>query len=246
MKVMTRLAIITICYNDRPGLERTFASVFGQTIRDFEYIVVDGGSTDGSVDLIKAHAPRLTHWTSEPDRGIYDAQNKGWYMATAPFVLFMNAGDTFAAPDVLERAIPMLTDTVDILYGDAQLADERGVYGAKPHPHRLTSAWLMKETVAHQSQFIRRSLLEKAEGYDLGYPIAADYAFLARMFWRERIRTRHAGFAISVFDTTGLSSDPAGKRRSAAERKAIQRNFAPRGWYFLYHAWAAFNRLIGR
>jgi len=208
--------------------------------------VVDGGSTDGSVDLIKAHAPRLTHWTSEPDRGIYDAQNKGCYMATAPFVLFMNAGDTFAAPDVLERAIPMLTDTVDILYGDAQLADERGVYGAKPHPHRLTSAWLMKETVAHQSQFIRRSLLEKAEGYDLGYPIAADYAFLARMFWRERIRTRHAGFAISVFDTTGLSSDPAGKRRSAAERKAIQRNFAPRGWYFLYHAWAAFNRLIGR
>lgn len=243
---MAQLAIITICFNDRAGLERTFASVFGQTFRDIEYIVVDGGSTDGSVDAIKAQAERITHWTSERDRGIYDAQNKGWYMASVPFVLFMNAGDTFAAPDVLERALPMLTNEVDILYGDAQLADERGVHGTKPHPQQLTSAWLMKETVAHQSQFIRRSLLEKAEGYDLRFPIAADYAFLARMFWRERIRTRHAGFAISVFDTTGLSSDPALKQRSAAERKAVQRIFAPRGWYLLYHAWAAFNCLIGR
>lgn len=243
---MARLAIITICYNDRAGLERTFASVLGQTSRDIEYIVVDGGSTDGSVDLIEAHADRITHWTSERDRGIYDAQNKGWYMASAPFVLFMNAGDTFAAPDVLERALPMLTDAVDILYGDAQLADERGVYATKVHPRTITSAWLMKEVVAHQSQFIRRVLLEEAEGYDLRYPIAADYAFFARMFWKGRLRTRHAGFVISTFDTTGTSSDSARKQQSAAERKAIQRTFAPRAWYLLYHAWAAFNRMIGR
>lgn len=243
---MARIAIITICYNDRAGLERTFASVFHQTFRDFEYIVVDGGSTDGGVDLINTHADRITHWTSERDRGIYDAQNKGWYMASAPFVLFMNAGDTFANPAVLERAMPLLTDAVDILYGDAQLADERGVYATKQHPHKLTSLYLMKEVVAHQSQFIRRALLEKADGYDLRYPIAADYAFFVRMFWQEHIRTRHAGFAISTFHTTGLSSDPARKQQAAAERKAIQHTFAPRGWYLLYHAWSAFNRMIGR
>ncbi len=243
---MAQLAIITICYNDRAGLERTFVSVFGQSFRDFEFIVVDGGSTDGSVDLIKAHADRITHWTSERDRGIYDAQNKGWYMANAPFVLFMNAGDTFAAPGVLERAVPMLTDAVDILYGDAQLADERGVYAIKLQPHKLTSAWLMKEVVAHQSQFIRRALLEKCEGYDLRFLIAADYAFFARMFWKERVRTRHAGFAICIFHTTGLSSDPARKQQSAAERKAIQRIFAPRAWYLLYHSYAALYRLLGR
>jgi glycosyltransferase involved in cell wall biosynthesis len=243
---MKPLAIITICYNDRTGLERTFASVLGQTFRDFAYIVVDGGSTDGSVDLIQQHSDRITHWVSERDAGIYDAQNKGWRLATAPFVLFMNAGDTFAGADVLERAVPMLTDHLDILYGDAQLADERGVYAVKPHPHKLSSAWLIKEVVAHQSQFIRRTLLEKAGGYDLRYPIAADYAFFARMFWKERVRTRHAGFVISTFDTTGFSSDPARKQQWAAERKAIQRTFAPHGWYLLYHAWAAFNRLIGR
>jgi hypothetical protein len=140
----------------------------------------------------------------------------------------------------------MLTDAVDILYGDADLMDEKGIHGRKVHPQRITSAWLMKEVVAHQAQFIRRSLLEKAEGYDLRFPIAADYAFFARMFWQHGIRTRHAGFTICAFDTTGHSSAPEQKERSAAERKAIQRMFAPRHWYFLYHAYAALNRSIGR
>lgn len=243
---MAQLAIVTICYNDREGLQRTFNSVFGQTYRDVEYVVVDGGSTDGSVELIKANADRITAWTSEKDAGIYDAQNKGWYTASAPFVLFMNAGDVFAAPDVLERAIPLLTDDIDILYGDAQLTDGRGVYAVKTHPQRITSAWLMKEVVAHQSQFIRRTLLVDAEGYDVRFPIAADYAFFAQMFWQRRIRTRHAGFIISAFDTTGFSSAPGQKQRSAAERKAIQRTFAPWWWYAIYHTYASFNRLVGR
>lgn len=243
---MAKLAIITICYNDRVGLARTFDSVFGQSNRDVEYIVVDGGSTDGSVDLIKANAHRIDAWTSERDAGIYDAQNKGWHTAKAPFILFMNAGDVFAAPNVLERAIPMLNDDVDILYGDAELMDTRGIHGTKTHPHRMTSPWLMKEVVAHQAQFIRRALLVKAEGYDLRFPIAADYAFFARMFWKHGLRTRHAGFTICAFDTTGHSSATQQKERSAAERKAIQRMYAPRLWHFLYHAYAALNRLIGR
>lgn len=246
MKAMTRLAIITICYNDRAGLERTFASVFGQSSPDFEYIVVDGGSTDGSLDLIKAHAARITHWTSEPDRGIYDAQNKGWYMASAPFVLFLNAGDTFAAPDVLERALPHLADNVDIAYGDARLSDERGVYGLKSHPDRITSAWLMKEVVSHSAQFIRRLCLEQAGGYDIGYRIAADYAFFAALFWHRRPVLRKLHFVVSVFDTQGISSDPEQKQLVATERKAIQRRYAPRFWYLLYHAYAALNRTIGR
>lgn len=243
---MGALAIVTICYNDRVGLEHTLESVLGQTCRDIEYIVVDGGSTDGSVEIIKANADRIATWTSEPDRGIYDAMNKGWHTAKSAFVLFMNAGDTFAAANVLERALPLLTDTVDILYGDAQLADERGTYATKRHPRVLSNAWLMKEVVAHQSQFIRRSLLQKAGGYDLRFPIAADYAFFARMFWKERIRTRHAGFTICTFHTTGLSSDPGHSRQAARERRIAQRTFAPRFWYLLYHAYAAFNRLIGR
>lgn len=243
---MARLAIITICYNDREGLARTFASVFGQSVHDIEYIVVDGGSSDGSVAFIQQHADRITHWTSEPDRGIYDAQNKGWHRASAPFVLFLNAGDTFAAPDVLERTVPLLIDGVDILYGDAQLADERGVYRVKRHPRRMSSAWLMKEVVSHSAQFIRRSVLERYDGYDTRYRIAADYALFAQAYWKGRAVVRKTELIVSVFDTQGLSSDPSQKGRVAMERKAIQRSYAPCFWYAVYHAYAALNRIIGR
>lgn len=243
---MEPLAIITICYNDRAGLERTFASVHEQTTGQFDHIVVDGGSTDGSVELVQANTHRIRQWVSEPDGGIYDALNKGWRMTDAPFVLFMNAGDTFTAPDVVERVLPMLGGEVDVVYGDAQLADERGVYGVKPHPRRLTSAWLMKEVVAHQSQFIRRTLLERTGGYDIRYQVVADYAFLARAFWKEHAGFRHSGLAVCVYDTRGFSARSDRKKQLMDERKAIQQRYAPWYWYAVYHGYAALNRLVGR
>lgn len=243
---MVRLAIITICYNDRAGLERTFASVLAQGVPDIEYIVVDGGSTDGSVDVIRAHAQHLAHWVSEPDGGIYQAMNKGWQLASAPFVLFMNAGDEFAGPEVLQYCLQQLTEKVDVLYGDALLGNGNAVYGTKAHPRRMHSAWLMKESVAHQSQFIRRTMLQQTGGYDLRFPIAADYALFARLFWKEHAQVMHAGCTVCTFHTTGLSSDPARKQQAAQERKSIQQAFAPFFWYHLYHGWAAVNRWIGR
>ena len=243
---MEQLTIITICRNDRAGLERTFASVFGQNSRAFEFVVIDGASSDGSVYLITKSAERITKWISEPDAGIYDAQNKGWRMAHTPFVLFMNAGDTFASHTVLEQCLPLLTDQVDIVYGDAELSDAAGTYATKHHPTEMTSAYLMKETVAHQSQFIRRARLEALGGYDLRYPIAADYAFFAELFWKHDPTLLHAGLVVSRFDTTGASSDPTRKLQVAAERKAIQRRFAPKVWFKVYHAYAALNRMIGR
>jgi glycosyltransferase involved in cell wall biosynthesis len=246
MKGPAPIAIVTICLNDRQGLERTFASLHAQTTQEYAHAVVDGGSTDGSRELIAQHEDRIARWTSEPDAGIYDAQNNGWRMCAEQFVLFLNAGDTLAATDVLERALPLLDDTVDILYGDAMLSDERGMYGIKHHPKRMTSAWLMKESVAHQSQFIRRTLLERLGGYDTRYRIVADQVLVARAFWEQGARLRHAGFPIGVFDTRGLSSDPAQRQRSAAERKTMQRQHAPCFWFHLYHAYARLNRLMGR
>jgi glycosyltransferase involved in cell wall biosynthesis len=241
-----RLSIITICYNDRAALERTFASVFAQTAHDFEYIVVDGGSTDGSVEMIERNRERITRWVSEKDAGIYDAQNKGWRMGSAPYVLFLNAGDILAGPDVIERALPALSPNVDIAYGDAQLSRAHGTFATKTHPARITTPWLMKEVVAHQSQFIRRGLLERLNGYDHTYRIAADYAFFARAFWTGPLKLVKLPFIVSVFDVEGLSSDPAQKEAVARERKAVQARYAPKLWYWGYHAYAAFNRMIGR
>ena len=99
-----KLSIITINFNDAKGLEKTIQSVINQTYKDFEYIVVDGASTDGSVDVIKKYSNKLTHWVSEPDTGIYNAMNKGTRMASGEYCLYLNSGDFLADNDVLEKA----------------------------------------------------------------------------------------------------------------------------------------------
>ncbi|MBK6342156.1 MAG: glycosyltransferase [Flavobacteriales bacterium] len=243
---MSTLAIVTVCRNDRAGLERTLTSLNEQSWQGFAHHVVDGASSDGSAELIREQGTRFTTWVSEPDDGVYDAQNKGWRSASAEFVLFLNSGDTLSAPDVLVRALPSLSAAVDIAYGDAYLSDDRGPYATKRHPFPIRSPWLMKEVVAHQSQFIRRSLLERMGGYDTQYRIAADYALFAQAFWQGGLRLVKLPFVVGVFDTRGLSSRTDQVERFAWERKDIQRRFAPRFWYMAYHGWAAFNRMIGR
>lgn len=241
-----RLAIITICLNDREGLQHTLNSIFGQTVKDFDLIVVDGMSSDGSVELLERNADRITSWISERDQGIYDAQNKGWRMATTPYIQFLNAGDVFASDDVLERVIPLLSENVDIAYGDALLTDANGDQGMKKHPAKLSSPYLMRETVAHQAQFIRRSFMEAFGGYDTRYRIAGDYDLLARAFWKHKTNWMHLPFPICIFNTEGMSSMTANRSLVASERKAIQSRLSPRFWYLIYHTWAAINRSIGR
>lgn len=241
-----KLAIITICYNDRKGLESTFASLRAQSDRHFDLIIVDGGSTDGSVDLIQQNLDLVTQWESGPDGGIYDAQNKGWRMAKTPFVLFLNSGDVLVDPFVIKQALPLIDTEVDIAYGDVQLSGSGRLLGIKKHPGTITTAWLMKEVVAHQAQFIRRELLERLHGYDKNYRIVADYAFFARAFWEGGTVFRKLDMVVGVFDLGGISSAKANKGEVAKERRSIQLRYAPRAWYLLYHTYAAINRILGR
>ena len=244
---MKKLAIITICYNDRIGLERTLASVLAQKVKGLEHIVIDGGSTDGGLEVIHQYADRLAYWVSEPDAGIYHAQNKGWRRATAPWVLFLNAGDQFDAPDVLERVFPRLDCTsADLLYGDLRLVDDKGADVVKEYPAHLTSAWLMKESLPHPSQFTRLTQLNELGGFDTRYRITADHELLARAYWQRRIRTEKLPLVVSRFDTGGISSDPRNQEQLRVERKEIQRRHAPRFWYAVYHLWTFLNRIIRR
>jgi len=118
------ISIITIIYNGVDLLPGTIESVIGQTYRGIEYIVVDGGSGDGTVDIIKKYAAQISQWISEPDEGLYDAMNKGLKMATGDFVWFMNAGDHIYATDTVEKMIEKWTPDTDILYGEVMLVDD--------------------------------------------------------------------------------------------------------------------------
>jgi glycosyltransferase involved in cell wall biosynthesis len=116
-----KLSVITINYNNCDGLRKTIESVVSQTFTDFEYIIIDGGSTDGSVDVIKEYAGRIDYWVSERDRGCYHAMNKGVKVAQGEYVIFMNSGDSFYTNDVIDAFVKE-NPTEDVLCGDMFLS----------------------------------------------------------------------------------------------------------------------------
>ena len=117
-----KISVVTVCYNSVNTIEETMLSVLNQTYPDIEYIIIDGGSTDGTVDIIRKYAARLGYWISEPDKGIYDAMNKGIAAATGDYINFMNSGDMFASNDVLSSFKNFVSDDPEIVYGDVKLS----------------------------------------------------------------------------------------------------------------------------
>ena len=132
MSNIPKISIVTISYNIVSSIEKTILSVISQTYSNIEYIVIDGGSTDGTVDIIKKYSNKISYWVSERDKGIYDAMNKGIEAATGDWINFMNAGDLFFHNNVISEIIPFLDNNVDIIYGDFEkLSDEDKVLYCK-------------------------------------------------------------------------------------------------------------------
>lgn len=168
-----RISVITIAFNDQEGLRSTMASVLAQTYPNLEYIVVDGGSTDGSIDLIRQHAPSLARWVCEPDNGIYDALNKGARLCTGDWVIFMNAGDDFASPNIVSEVFSeTINPDLNFIYGDRIVK-----YPGYQVLHRAgpTEAMWKGSQFSHQSIFIRGDFQRK-NLYQLNIRISADFA----------------------------------------------------------------------
>lgn len=212
------LSIITVNLDDRDGLARTLRSVAAQSFSDREIVVVDGGSRDGSVDVIRDAGPLVTTWCSEPDRGVYDAQNKGIARARGTYLLFLNSGDALASTDALERLLAGPPEE-DIVYGDAVIRHLDGRDEAWTFPDRLTFEFLMRESLAHPATAIRRSLFERLGPYDATLRIVADYELFLKAIVMERVSTRHVGHPIAVHAAGGLSWTHEGL---GAERKKVQ------------------------
>lgn len=225
MPAVPRLSIVTVCLDDRAGLARTLDSVAAQAPGDFELVVVDGGSTDGSVDEARSRGGLVTRMVSERDRGIYDAQNKGAGLAAGDYLLFLNAGDRLAAPDALARllAVPFAEDLVygDIVY--SQAGRDRRI---RP-PERPELAYLMKSILPTQATLWRRELFDRLGRHDLSYRIAADYDLLLRALFAEGATSRHVPVTLSVHYQDGLSARPESRARIAAERARAQERWIP-------------------
>ncbi len=170
-----KYSIITINYNNREGLRKTIESVINQTYTDFEYIVIDGGSTDGSVEVIQQYADKIGYWVSEPDKGIYNAMNKGIVQAHGDFLIFMNSGDCFYNTHILENMANQCT--ADIIVGRVANADQNGQRTS--YSIRIKNASMFhffNSTLPHQGSFIKRSLFHN-HLYDETLKIVSDWKF---------------------------------------------------------------------
>lgn len=179
-----KVSIITITYNAAQWLERTMRSVLAQTNTDYEYIIVDGASTDRTVSIIKRLEPQFDgrlSWQSEPDKGLYDAMNKGIAQAKGDFLWFINAGDEIYATDTLANIVAAATEYTDIMYGKACIVNAVGQKVSEHHkttPPNLRLVHLLNGlVVSHQAIIVRRSIVAN---YDTTYRICADYDWVIK------------------------------------------------------------------
>lgn len=214
------LSIITINYNDAEGLERTMKSVFEQRYIDFEFIVIDGGSRDRSMDSIHEHQARISYWVSEPDNGIYHAQNKGIDAAKGAYLLFLNSGDVLNGPKALDTFINHEDFRGDIIYGDYIFED-----GEKIYPDMLTPYFFMRTSLPHQSTLFKKTVFDLMGSYDEKYKIAADRAFYIKCFMSGQFKFQHITYPLTKFDLSGLSNDPALLKEKAVEDEAAFKEY---------------------
>ncbi len=198
-----KISVVTVSYNAIDLIEDTIKSVAAQTYPDVEYIVIDGASKDGTKELINRHSEKISYWVSEPDKGIYDAMNKGIQAATGEYIIFMNAGDKFTDSKVIEKIVPYLGKDI-IVSGHWRrcYSDGRKKYASpKPLDHLRTEMPL-----CHQATFINLSY-HKAHRFDTSFRFSADYDFFYRA-WKQGACFRFVDVVVADFlEAQGTSTE---------------------------------------
>lgn len=206
---MPLLSIITINRNNAAGLRKTIESVVTQDCSDFEYLIIDGASTDESPAVIRdfltgEYGGKITYWVSEPDTGIYNAMNKGLQKAQGTYTLFLNSGDCFISKNILSDAVPYLT--ADIVCGRLQVNLKDGSFGCVFPPENISLSAFYKRSLAHQASFIKTVLFIKYGFYDENLRCASDWKFFFDALFLGTSSYKTMPVLIANFDGTGVSS----------------------------------------
>ncbi|NRA15614.1 MAG: glycosyltransferase [Oceanospirillaceae bacterium] len=218
------ITIITVVYNNVGVIESTINNLLSQTYANVEYIVVDGGSIDGTLDVICSYEDKIDYFISEKDHGIYDAMNKALNKATGEWVYFLNCGDVFYDDNVLSLVNEHLSGDEPIVHFNCSVKDNEGnevnVRRFPSLPEHLRK-W---PCVQHQSVFCRRSILKELGGFDISLKLLADYDFFVRAYLRGASFKTFPEFKISVYNSEGVSADPTNISLLRREVKTIQLN----------------------
>lgn len=204
------VSVITVSYNSIKTISNAINSVLSQTYPDIEYIIVDGVSTDGTIDVVKSFGNRISKFISEPDSGIYDAMNKGIKLATGEIIGIMNSDDIFYDNQVVEKVVTSFRENeIDAVYGDIQFVDPEKTsrivrYYSSKHfnPDRFKFGIMP----AHPSFYARRELFEKLGYFRTDYKIAADFELLLRFIYGNKIKCRYLEMPFVSMRTGGISN----------------------------------------
>lgn len=236
------LSIITINRNNAAGLEKTMQSVAAQNIKEFEYIVIDGASTDGSVEVIKKYESRFAHlkWVSEPDTGIYNAMNKGLRMASGDYIQILNSADCLASEDVTERMLEALekADCPSILYGNMIkcFPDGRRWLDRSFAGQDITMLGMYTGTLNHDPAYIRRDLFEKYGYYDESLKIVSDWKWYLQAIILGGEKPQYVDIDVTLFDMTGISE--TNKELDKREREQVLEQLFPKAVLADYERYA--------
>jgi family 2 glycosyltransferase len=220
----TKISIITVVYNAVATIEQTILSVVKQDYSNIEYIIVDGGSTDGTLDIVKKYEEKIALWLSEPDHGIYDAMNKGLTYATGDYIYYLGADDCLLAATSISQVVSFLQDNaeVDVLCASVMMVDSvyciEKVYSSNFSEADVLSGY----NTPHQGMFVRREILQKYR-FDTSYHIAADYKNFLKFYLDQNIALKKTAMIVAYYANDGVSGNGTDAQRMEDVR-ALQEN----------------------
>lgn len=219
-----KISIITVCLNAQDTIEDTFLSILNQTYKNTELIVIDGGSTDGTLEIIDKYKEKISSFISEPDNGIYDAMNKGIALATGDFIFFLNANDVFYNELVLEKVATNLIKNPEakFLFGDVDyISKDKQSSKILTFENIKNDYSLILDNICHQSIFYHKSLFEQLGLYSEEFNIYADWDFNIKCLVENKTQALYLPIPISKFQLGGICSNPANKSICEFEKKVL-------------------------
>jgi glycosyltransferase involved in cell wall biosynthesis len=229
--VHPEITVITVCKNAAEGIERTVTSVLAQCATHIEFVIIDGGSTDGTLDVLSHYAPQLDCLVTEPDAGIFDAMNKGLRRAHGELVLFLNAKDTLIDSQVAKRATTAYKETrAAFIYGDVMVIESIEGRTVNISYKDWDLARFFDAPICHQGVFASRQAFDECGGFDIVRRYTADFDWILRALRQKRLPSHYLPTVVAAFDGTGVSSDrnPSVVRQIKAEmKKSLECYFSP-------------------
>lgn len=220
-----KITIITVNLNNLEGLKKTLDSVFSQSWKGFEYIIIDGASTDGSVEYIKKNEDKIDLWISEPDNGVYHAMNKGIKKATGEYILFLNSGDHFYNRKVLEQNVKFIKG-YDLIYFNLQVVRGNKNY-IKKYPDTLSFSYFVKDTLPHPATFIKREAFERTNYFNEDFKIVSDWKFFIDSVCKYNLSYKKIDTIFSTFYLGGMSSNPKNRTVKYNEIRQVLKSDYP-------------------